>query len=242
MEEAKRRTGQPRVGRQYGDVQIIRFLGALPNRQIVWEVRCVCGKEFSARAAGLSSGRVTSCGCVPRRQKEAAPTDSRRKRPEYAVWLGIRRRCSPGPDAHSRYYGRGIRVCDRWMNSFDAFYEDMGPRPSPGHSIDRIDNDGHYEPGNCRWATREEQANNTSRAYPRYEVLGRLYTAAQLAKLSGVRHDTIKTRVRRGWSLERAVSEIPRFREDKDDRRPTLSDEAQMYIDEIADRRRTARK
>ncbi len=82
-------------------------------------------------------------------------------RPEYAVWCMMKQRCgNPRNAKYARYGGRGIRVCERWASSFEDFIADMGPRPSGEHSIDRVDNDGNYEPGNCRWATRTEQGHN----------------------------------------------------------------------------------
>lgn len=92
-------------------------------------------------------------------------TQPNSKMPEYTIWAGIKGRCLNPKNLAYRYYGgRGITICARWKNSFKAFIDDMGPRPSPRHSIDRINNDGHYEPGNCRWALPREQAANTRKA------------------------------------------------------------------------------
>lgn len=130
------------------------------------------------------------------------------KKPEYWVWVSMRRRCS---DVTSRYYdlygGRGIRVCDRWRLSFVSFLADMGHRPSPLHSIDRIDNDGDYEPGNCRWATRLEQANNTRRSV-RLTLNGETRTIAEWAMVTGLPYALIYDRTQRyGWAPARALSE-----------------------------------
>ena len=86
---------------------------------------------------------------------------SRRDIPGYNSWCSMKKRCyNPNISDFKNYGGRGIKVCDRWRDSFDNFYEDMGPKPTPDHQIDRIDNDGNYEPGNCRWTTRSENQHN----------------------------------------------------------------------------------
>jgi hypothetical protein len=106
--------------------------------------------------------------------------------------------------AFKNYGGRGISVCQRWADSFEVFISDMGPRPSPKHSIDRIDNDGNYEPGNCRWATNLEQARN--RRTNRVITLdGESLCLVDWAKRTGVDHRTISERLRKGWDERRAV-------------------------------------
>ena len=118
------------------------------------------------------------------------------------IWLGILDRCK---NDRAGYYGkRGIQVCDRWR-SFDAFYADMGEPPSSQHSIDRIDVNGHYEPGNCRWATRIEQARNT-RANTRLRFMGQELTIAEWSERTGIKPSTICVRLASGWSVERALS------------------------------------
>jgi len=120
--------------------------------------------------------------------------------PIYNSWASLIARCENAKDArYHRYGGRGIKVCAKWRNDFAAFARDVGERP-PGTSIDRIDNDGDYEPGNCRWATPTEQANNTSRSIV---IAGR--TLREWSELTGLKLGTIQSRVHRGWSRERAV-------------------------------------
>jgi hypothetical protein len=125
---------------------------------------------------------------------------------EYDVWKRMRRRCSHDADGADRqnYFERGITVCDRWRNSFPNFYADMGPRPSPKHSIDRINNDGDYEPGNCRWATRNEQNRNTRQV--------RMITHNNQTKCLkdwcrelGLVYQTMRYRMRAGLTFERAA-------------------------------------
>lgn len=125
--------------------------------------------------------------------------------PLYSVWQSMRRRClSPGFRQWADYGGRGISICPEW-DDFHQFVEDMGPRPSSTHSIDRIDNDGPYSPGNCRWATKKEQQRN-QRTTRRVTIEGQEYLVAALAELSGLKHETIVQRAESGMAYDLVVA------------------------------------
>jgi hypothetical protein len=117
----------------------------------------------------------------------------------------MKSRClNPKSQQYHNYGGRGIKVCEQWLDSFESFLADMGPRPSSMHSIDRIDNDGNYEPGNCRWATMREQSSNR-RATRIVTFAGKKMTVHELSELCGVPLPRLKTRLGRGWPVERAI-------------------------------------
>lgn len=164
------------IGRRFNRLLVTKELPRYVNSKgtpiRTWECVCDCGNKTRVFASQICGKRVTvnSCGCYHREQ-----TGNRNRThgfagrvgrpPEYHVWQSMKRRCSNPNDAeYHNYGGRGISVCARWKSSFVAFYEDMGSRTTPDHSLDRIDVNGNYEPGNCRWATWKEQRANQRRA------------------------------------------------------------------------------
>lgn len=161
------------IGRRFGRLTVLGENGRSPCRSRMYLCRCDCGKETAVRANALRSGNTKSCGCWARDRARFALALYRtkhgcagggRKTSEYNAWCCLRERCArPNHPFWKHYGGRGITVCDRWLHSFENFLADVGPRPGPGYSIDRINNDGNYEPGNVRWATRTQQANNQRR-------------------------------------------------------------------------------
>lgn len=134
---------------------------------------------------------------------------STKHRPEYSTWKEMKRRCcNPSASYYHCYGGRGITVCQRWLESFANFLVDMGKKPSPQHSIDRIDNDGNYEPVNCRWATPIEQAQNTTHA-KRITFNEETMSISAWARRIGIDDAALSSRLRRGWTLEKALTTPP---------------------------------
>ena len=151
------------AGQRFGRWAVIRRDGSDARGQSMWFCRCECGIERRVLGASLRSGKSISCGCW-NRERTSATTRTHGEghgSPEFLTWCTMRRRCSdPMFKGWKNYGGRGIKVCERWNNSYEAFLTDMGRKPSPAHSIDRIDNDGNYEPGNVRRATAGMQSIN----------------------------------------------------------------------------------
>lgn len=167
-----------------------------PSGDPFWICFCrLCGTERRVRGISIRSGVSVSCGCVK------SATHGMSKSTEYQIWRGMLGRCylkcSP---SYRNYGGRGITVCDRWRNSFEAFIEDVGDRPSPVHQLDRWpDNDGNYEPGNVRWATKIQNCRNT-RINLWLTIGGVTKTLAEWSEVSGLDNATITGRIRRGWA------------------------------------------
>lgn len=146
------------AGWRFGMLTAVKIAAVKPPR---WLCRCDCGAESVAYAGNLRSGKTKSCGCNQNNGASGRTHGLSDSAPEYKTWAGIKRRCFNKNDkAYPAYGGSGITVCDRWSTSFEAFFSDMGPKPGPEYSIDRIDGTRGYEPGNCRWATDTQQARN----------------------------------------------------------------------------------
>lgn len=197
------------AGKKMGRWTVIRRSTDVPSgsgKHARWECRCECGAERTVNSAMLLKGRSASCGCL-----QAEKVTERNIRHGmygtrvYEVWNGMLDRCNNKNHKHyASYGGRGIKVCDRWQ-TFDNFMADMGEPPAD-LTIDRWpNNDGNYDPGNCRWATNEMQQNN-KRNNRFVEIGGARQTIAQWARQTGLPPDKIGRRLDRGWSPERAIS------------------------------------
>lgn len=186
-------------GSTYGKLVAVRLVGRTESRGSVWLMRCSCGTEFEAEGATVRRGQIKSCrSCSKETKRAAKSTHGMTESPEYANWCAMKSRCNnPSFNRYADYGGRGIKVCSRWLTSFENFFSDMGSRPTRFHTVERIDNDKSYSKRNCRWATRKEQSNN-KRNNRIIEIDGRTRTLSQWAEESQVNESTIRSRLRRG--------------------------------------------
>lgn len=146
------------LGEKFGRLLALSIAERSLDNHIMIECRCDCGNIFITRKTSLITGRTKSCGCL---NKEGNPKHGMCGTPEYSSWVCMKSRCiNPNNTEYYRYGGRGITICQEWIDSFPAFYEDMGQKPD-GLTLERIDNDSGYFPVNCKWATPTEQSRNT---------------------------------------------------------------------------------
>lgn len=191
-----------RTGERYGRLVVIERAPNAKDTNARWLCQCDCGRTAVAYGMDLKRGKVVSCGCW---NAEKRVKHGMSRTHVNAVWRQMRDRClNPNNPRFGDYGGRGISVCERW-GSFENFLADMGDRPR-GYQLDRIDNNGNYEPSNCRWATVGQQLNN-KRNNRLLTLNGETLTIGEWSQRTGLPWDAIRSRLRYGWSVERALTE-----------------------------------
>lgn len=199
------------TGRSFGNWRVVVFAGR-QDTIAFWVCRCQCGALALVPSHSLLRDMTKGCiKCYARRRRSGK---TYKYREEYNIYCGMKSRCyNPARKSYADYGGRGIKVCERWLSpdGFDNFLADMGLRPSPKHQIDRIDNDGDYEPKNCRWATKSEQAHNR-RTTRRITHDGKTLSLAKWAQIAGIPRTTLKSRLTLGWSFAEAISLPPNWK------------------------------
>lgn len=184
---------------KYGNLTVLEFQGRYRI------CRCDCGTIKRVRIDHLKDGAIISCGCIGKKNSALAKTKHGMSQTRvFKIWIGMLDRCKN--DRQGNYGKRGIIVCQKWKESFEEFYKDMGEPPSKKHSIDRVNVNGNYEPGNCKWSTRTEQARNTTRNT--LLTLGNhTATIAEWTDITRIKQSTICVRLYTlGWSVEDALT------------------------------------
>lgn len=200
--------GQP----PYGRLTVVSYLG-----RSKWGCDCSCGNYVEVSTGNLKTGNTTSCGCFRREHtRQAKTTHGQAKQGqqsrEYRAWSNMKDRCyNSNIRNYHRYGGRGIRVCKRWRFSFENFLADMGPSPGARYSIDRSDNNGHYTPTNCQWATKRAQALNRSTARL-IKYAGRTRHLSEWAAEFGLKTNRLHARLAAGWTISVALTTPLRVR------------------------------
>jgi hypothetical protein len=200
-------------GHRFGKLIVDSFAGRNAKNLIIWNCVCDCGGKTLATSASLRSkverSAKRSCGCLAVEvTRNRSITHGKHGSPEYQSWRSMIGRCeNPNATGYKNYGGRGITICDSWRKSFERFFQDMGERPSMECQIDRIDNDGNYEPSNCRWATVKQQANNRRKKTLNLviEFKGESKTLPEWAELLGVKVGTLYARRWRGLPVDQVL-------------------------------------
>lgn len=199
------------TGKRFGRWTVISLAGKriFPNSygKHLWNCRCDCGTEKIVQGGNIANGWSLSCGCATGcLSKVEDMGESPAVLHEKRIWKAMLDRClNPKNKRHADYHDRGITVCKRWLESFENFLSDMGKRPTLSHSIDRINNDGNYEPGNCRWATRKEQQRNQCNTIM-LTLNGETMNVYDWSERTGISRITLSGRLYRGWTDEEALT------------------------------------
>ena len=198
-----RRTPMP-IGQKYGRLLVLECVNHDKERGAYYfKCLCDCGDTSVVREDCLKTGNTKSCGCYYRETRGVNKTHGMWNTRTYKIWSGMKARCTSEDKKHHLYAGKGVKVCDRWLQ-FVNFLEDMG-ECQEGLTIDRIDGNGDYCPGNCRWATPKEQANNSA-ANHIVNYLGESLNIGQWAERMGIKANTLVYRIKRGWPVDKALT------------------------------------
>lgn len=196
------------VGKKFGRLLVLRVHGHTKSGNKLWWCRCECGTEKAVHHAPMIKGVVVSCGCYNQQRKTTFGGLQKTYPREYKIWHGIVKRCTdPNNRKYKDYGARGIKVSEGWLGQvgFQNFIDHIGPCTDTTLSVDRINNEGHYEPGNVRWATDTTQSNNRrSSHYLTFD--GRTQSIRQWGKEVGINEQTLHERLKRGWSVERTLT------------------------------------
>lgn len=188
------------TGKKFNDLVVIGFHGVV-NGRTLWLCECKCGNRIPVEAYNLKNSHTTSCGCHKQEQLKERTDTQWCRTPEYKVWSGMKRRCNnPNSKSYKDYGSRGIKLCAKWDDppyGFLEFYKDMGKRPSEKHEIERINNEGNYESGNCKWVLRAENAKN-KRNNINITYKGQTMILADWSKVSGIKRATLYFRYHKG--------------------------------------------
>lgn len=186
------------TGKRFGRL-LITELSHIKNKCAYWKGICDCGNEKITNSKSLQNGHCKSCGCIrSETTRDLKMSHGMTKTTEYGIWINMKARCyRKQSTSYKNYGGRGIKVCDRWLNSFENFISDMGLKPSKRHSIDRIDVNGDYNPENCRWATTEQQFRNKRTALL-LEIDGEVKTITEWARWFDISYCTVYKRKKKG--------------------------------------------
>ncbi len=192
-----------RTGQCFGKWTVVRYAGVSRGVSHYWHCRCACGSTADIYTSHLSAGDTVDCGCSKVRLHDD---------PIYAVWCAMKQRClNPKDRGYRRYGGRGITMCDRWQSSFHAFKEDMGPKPSLKHTVERLDNNGPYSPENCEWRTMKEQCKN-KRSNVLVEYNGKKITVKELSEDTGLSYSALLARANAGQTGDLLLRPIMKMR------------------------------